>query len=89
MDNLLNGTSKLQLDELRQEGEIIQFRDILERDKFWKCYECEMTYSKDVNFCDQCECFRPIEMYKNLIHKPEEVTEFELSALEQRRKKEK
>ena len=63
--------------------------DILERDKQWKCFECELSYSKDVIFCEQCQCFRPIEMFKNLLHRPEEVTEFELNALEQRRKKEK
>lgn len=39
--------------------------------------------------CDQCQCFRPIEMYKNLLHKPEDVTDYELNQLEQRRKKEK
>ena len=79
MDNLLNTTSKLMLDELKQEGETIQFMDILERDKIWKCFECELTYNKETIFCEQCKCFRPIQMYKNLIHRPEEVTDFELN----------
>lgn len=89
MEGLLNSTSKLMLDELRQEGETIQFMDVLERDKLWKCYECETAYPKDILYCEQCQCFRPIEMFKNLLHKPEEVTEFELSMLHQRRQKEK
>lgn len=89
MDSLLNGTSKLMLDELKQDGERINFMDVLERDKQWKCFECEMIYSKDLIYCQACNCFRPIEMYKNLIHKPEDVTEFEINALEQRRKMEK
>jgi hypothetical protein len=40
VDNLLNTTSKLMLDELRQDGEPIKFIDILERDKTWKCHHC-------------------------------------------------
>lgn len=60
MENLLSTTSKLMLDELKQEGETIQFMDILERDKVWKCFECELSYTKEVIFCEQCKCFRPI-----------------------------
>jgi len=52
MDNLLSSTSKLMLDELRQEGEPIQFSDVMERDKVWKCFQCEITYPKDTIFCD-------------------------------------
>lgn len=85
----MGSASKLMLDELKQEGEAVQFQDVLERDRVWKCIECEMTYSKDTIFCSMCKCFRPIQMYRNLVHRPDQVTDFELAQLDQRRKKEK
>lgn len=39
--------------------------------------------------CDCCQIFKPLEMYKNLIHSPENVTDEEISLLNQRRKHEK
>ena len=54
VDTLLNNTSKLMLDELRQEGEPIKFMDILERDKNWVCVNCDTAYAKDIIFCEQC-----------------------------------
>ena len=89
MDALLKQTSKLMLDELRQEGEPIQFQDILERDKQWKCISCQAIHSKEVIFCEKCSMFRPLEMFKNLVHQPQKVSEFELYCLDQRRKMEK
>ena len=70
------------LDELRQEGEPIRFMDVLERDKNWKCPSCEASLSKDIIFCDNCQIFRPLEMFKNLLHDCENVTDFELNFIE-------
>ena len=89
VDTLLNSTSKLMLDELRQEGEPIRFIDILERDKNWKCPTCEASLSKDVIFCQACQLFRPLEMFKNILHDPQNVSDFELNFIDQRRKMEK
>jgi hypothetical protein len=77
------------LDELRQEGEPIKFLDILERDKSWKCISCEASMTKDIIFCQTCNLFRPLDMFKNILHDPKNVTEQELIFLDQRRKMEK
>ena len=77
------------LDELRQEGEPIKFLDILERDKSWKCISCEGSMTKDIIFCQKCNIFRPLDMFKNILHDPKNVTEQELIFLDQRRKMEK
>ena len=58
------------LDELRQEGEPVRFMDILERDKTWKCMGCEGVLAKDQIFCEKCQMFRPLEMFKSIIHDP-------------------
>jgi hypothetical protein len=63
--------------------------DVLERDKNWKCPRCEASLSKEILFCDNCQIFRPLEMFKNLMHDPHNVTDFELNFIEQRRKMEK
>lgn len=89
LDNLLNSNSKLMLDDLRQDGEPIKFLDILERDKQWVCQGCENFINKDVIFCEDCKLFRPLEMFKNILHNPMEVTSFELNAVDLRRKMEK
>lgn len=89
LGSLLKSNSKLLLDELRQEGEPIRFMDILQRDKHWKCQGCDSVHSKEIIFCEQCQKFRPLEMYKNLVNNPHKVSSFELNCLDQRRKKEK
>jgi hypothetical protein len=43
----------------------------------------------DSSSCDQCQVFRPLEMYKNLLHYPMEATPEEILSLNQRRKEEK
>ena len=63
--------------------------DILERDKNWRCIECESLYSKEIIYCKKCQIFRPLEMFKNMVHDPMNVTDFELNFLDQRRKLEK
>lgn len=63
MDQILNSTSRLMLDELRQDGDPIKFIDIIERNKSWKCRTCEDVYNKEVIFCDKCQIFRPMEMF--------------------------
>jgi len=40
-------------------------------------------------FCERCQLFRPIEMYKNLLYSPMNASEEEISSLNARRKKEK
>lgn len=77
------------LDDLRQDGEPIKFMDILERDKQWRCQGCDTNYNKDIIFCNDCKQFRPLEMYKNLLHNPMKVSNFELNCIDQRRIKEK
>jgi hypothetical protein len=89
VDTLLNSTSKLMLDELRQDGEPIKFMDILERDKVWQCHICEEVLSKDVIYCEKCQIFRPLEMFKHILHDPANVTDQELNFLDTRRKMEK
>ena len=45
--------------------------------------------TKDIIFCQKCNIFRPLDMFKNLLHDPFNVTEQELIFLDQRRKMEK
>ena len=47
-----------------------------------------MLNNEDV-FCEACHLFRPMEMYKNLLHNPTEATEEEIKSLNERRKREK
>jgi predicted amidophosphoribosyltransferase len=67
----------------------INFKDILERDRQWKCTGCQQFLQRDNVYCDKCQLFRPIEMYKNLLHQPEDSTKQEIWALGERRKIEK
>lgn len=39
--------------------------------------------------CETCQIFKPIEMYKNILHNPKKVTDEEVSQLNERRKQEK
>jgi hypothetical protein len=39
--------------------------------------------------CEACQMFKPLEMYKNLVHAPESVTDEEVGQLNMRRKQEK
>lgn len=43
----------------------------------------------DEVFCERCQLFRPLEMYKNLLHNPMQATEEEIQSLNERRRKEK
>lgn len=89
VENLLSSTSKLMMDELRQDGEPIRFMDILERDKNWQCPNCDNFLAKEIIYCEGCCIFRPLEMFKNLINDCHNVTDFELNFIESRRKMEK
>ena len=89
LDSLLHSKCKLMLDDLRQDGEPIKFMDILERDKQWRCQGCDQSFNKDTIFCQDCQQFRPLEMFKNLLHSPMKVSNFELNCIDQRRIKEK
>ena len=70
------------LDELRQEGDTLKFMDILERDKHWLFQGCEQLQAKDVILCQKCQLFRPLEMFKNILHNPQNVSDFELNFLD-------
>ena len=85
IENALSANCKLMLDDLKQDGEAITFMDILEKDKHWTCQTCKELYSKDIIFCNACLCFRPLEMFKNLVNNPGTVTNFEVEYLKQRR----
>jgi hypothetical protein len=45
--------------------------------------------SNESIFCEQCQLFKPLEMYRNLLHDPLNATEEEISQLNERRKREK
>lgn len=78
------------LDNLRFDDESpIKFEHILEKDKYWLCINCNKKISIESIYCDNCESFRPFEMFKNIIHNPMNVTNDELELVNQRRKKEK
>ena len=78
------------LDNLRFDDESpIKFEHILEKEKYWNCITCNKQINVEEIFCDICQIFRPLEMYKNILHNPQKVTNEEIEALNQRRKKEK
>ena len=68
---------------------LVSFMDVIQREKNWNCPNCSECYSKDIIFCNTCKIFRPLEMFKNLLHDCHHVTEFELHYLDERRKMEK
>jgi len=35
----------------------------------------------DIIFCEKCQVFKPLEMYKHLLHEPENVTKEEIESL--------
>lgn len=43
----------------------------------------------DIIFCEQCQVFKPLEMYKNILIEPLKVTDEEIQQLNERRKQEK
>ncbi len=70
------------LDNLRFDDESpIKFEHILEKDKSWICINCNKKINLDIIMCDDCVIFRPLEMYKNILHNPDKVTDEEIEAL--------
>lgn len=67
----------------------ISFQDVLEKEKHWLCVGCSRKIKVAEISCDHCQMFRPLEMYKNLVHNPLAATEEEIECLELRRRKEK
>jgi len=56
----------------------IKFDHILDKEKFWVCISCSKKLSNDDIFCSTCNVFKPLEMFKNLIHQPMRATDEEI-----------
>lgn len=67
----------------------MKFENIIDKEKVWMCNNCNILHGYDVVYCEKCQIFRPLEMYKNLLHNPMNVTDEELQSLSERRKREK
>lgn len=90
VNNLLTSTCSLMLDFLRfDDNTPIKFDHILDKEKFWLCISCNKKLSNEDILCTSCNVFKPLEMYKNLVHQPMKATEEELLYLNKRRKAEK
>eukprot|EP00347_Sterkiella_histriomuscorum_P005030 403358170 len=90
LDGLLTSTCNLVLDNLRLDDESpMRFENIIDKEKVWICNNCNILHSYDVVYCEKCQIFRPLEMYKNLLHNPMNITDDELQSLHERRKREK
>ena len=63
--------------------------DVLERDRVWQCIKCHRDYRHDVIFCKDCTAFRPLEMFKNMLYHPDNISQFERGFLDARREMEK
>ena len=75
---------------LDENQEVRDFSLVLDKTQgFWLCKECSRVMRNDCVFCEQCQVFKPLEMYKNLMFKPMEATPEEIQSLDQRRKEEK
>jgi hypothetical protein len=74
---------------LDEDKEVRDFNFVIDKTQFWLCTSCNKVMKIDSIFCEQCQVFRPLEMYKNLIHSPMEATPEEIQSLNQRRKEEK
>jgi hypothetical protein len=61
----------LVVDENKEVKEICQ---IIDKDPFWLCISCNKVMRNDIIFCEKCQVFKPLEMYKHLLHEPENVT---------------
>lgn len=82
VENLLQSTCNLMLDNLRFDDDTpIKFEHILEKDKYWLCINCNKKLNSDDILCDSCFVFRPLEMYKNILHNPEKVSDEEIDYL--------
>mmetsp|Transcript_44454 Transcript_44454/g.32558 ORF Transcript_44454/g.32558 Transcript_44454/m.32558 type:complete len:174 (+) Transcript_44454:735-1256(+) len=90
IENLLSTTCNLLLDNLRFDDESpIKFEHILEKDKSWICVNCSKKISIDEVICENCQTFKPLEMFKNLLHSPLQASEEEIDCLKKRRTLEK
>ena len=67
----------------------MKFENIIDKEKVWMCSNCNILHSSDIVYCEKCQIFKPLEMYKNLLHNPMNVTDEELQSLHERRKREK
>lgn len=45
--------------------------------------------SNECIYCEACQVFKPLEMYKNLLHSPENASDDEIAQLNERRRQEK
>lgn len=54
-----------------------------------ECLSCSAPVSTSQSQCEQCQVFKPLEVYPNILSNPEQVTSVELDALRKRRKLEK
>ena len=82
LDNLLNTTCNLVLDNLRLDDESsMRFENIIDKERVWVCPNCNLLLSNEIVYCDKCQIFKPLEMYKNLIYNPNNVSDDELASL--------
>ena len=82
VEKLLQANCTLQLDNLRfEDGSQIKFEHLMDKDKFWNCINCSQRLAGDVIMCEQCKIFKPLEMFKNLLHSPMNATEEEIEVL--------
>ena len=90
LPELLKSTTDFSLQNLHKENSKVDFMAILERDKHWKCFKCQKDYNLDVAFCSDCTCFRPLEMFKNILYSPTHlISDFEIEFMQKRREMEK
>ncbi len=60
----------------------------LQQRKYHELKPLQLQSNEDV-FCEKCLIFRPVEMYKKILHHPMNVTDEELASLNERRVQEK
>ncbi|TNV82503.1 hypothetical protein FGO68_gene3499 [Halteria grandinella] len=91
-EHLLETACGLVMDNLKDketEEDLTQLTDIIDKERFWLCISCNKSMTFDSIFCESCQVFKPLEMYKNILTDPVNATDEEILQLNERRKQEK
>lgn len=92
LEKLLTSSANVVLENLSlEEGgqEVTNMEQIMEKENIWLCISCNKNMNNEQIKCEACQVFKPLEMYKNILHNPKNVTDEEISQLNERRKQEK
>ena len=82
VEKLLETSCNMMPDNLRfDDDRALRFEDILDKEKHWLCINCSKRLLTTEIYCESCQLFRPLEMYKNILYNPMKATDEEVEAI--------